>query len=161
MSEIKVNQERLNTFNLTNGRSIAEWERFTNWIKEQHISETTEMFRGMDAEDIRSLNFQEGKYNEYVTRMVTQYAKEHKMSYDEAFKYLKHWVANANQWSIFIPLIISTEDDKTIFQQLEEYDKAIDAADSQIDRLTKRIGELKNKKQLDKKETQELKSAED
>lgn len=161
LSEIKVNQERLNTFNLTNGRSRAEWERFTKWIKEQHISETTEMFRGMDAEDIRSLNFQEGKYNEYVTRMVTQYAKEHKMSYDEAFKYLKHWVANANQWSIFIPLIISTEDDKTIFQQLEEYDKAIDAADSQIDRLTKRIGELKNKKQLDKKETQELKSAED
>lgn len=152
--------ERYNNWNETNGRSKVEWERFTKWLKEQHISETTAMFRNMDTEDIKSLNFQEGKHAEWVTRMVTQYAKEHKMSYDEAFKYLRSWVRSANQWSIFIPLTISTEDKKSVYDQLGEYDKAVDEADAQIERLTKRIGELNAKKQKSKEETQELANAE-
>ena len=152
--------ERYNSWNETNGRTKVEWERFTKWLKEQHISETTAMFRNMDAEDIKSLNFQEGKHAEWVTRMVTQYAKEHKMSYDEAFKYLKSWVRNANQWSIFIPLTISTEDKKSVYDQLGEYDKAVDEADAQIERLTKRINELNAKKKKSKEETQELANAE-
>ena len=139
-----------------NGRKKVEWERFTKWLKEQHISETTQMFRNMDAEDIKSLNFQEGKHAEWVNRMVTKYAKEHKMSYDEAFNYLKSRVRNANTWSIFIPLIISTEDKKSVYDQLGEYDKAIDDADSQIERLTRRIGELRAKRKLDKEELREL-----
>ena len=152
--------ERYNNWNETNGRSKVEWERFTKWLKEQHISETTAMFRNMDAEDIKSLNFQEGKHAEWVTRMVTQYAKEHKMSYDEAFKYLKSWVTSANRWSVFIPLIISTENKKSVYDQLGEYDKAIDDADAQIARLTTRINELNAKKQKSKEETQELANAE-
>ena len=152
--------ERYNNWNETNGRSKVEWERFTKWLKEQHISETTAMFRNMDAEDIKSLNFQEGKHAEWVTRMVTQYAKEHKMSYDEAFKYLRSWVRSANQWSIFIPLTISTEDKKSIYDQLGEYDKAVDEADAQIERLTRRINELNAKKKKSKEETQELGNAE-
>ena len=157
---INADIARYNSWSETNGRSKVEWERFTKWLKEQHISETTAMFRNMDAEDIKSLNFQEGKHAEWVTRMVTQYAKEHKMSYDEAFKYLKNWVRSANQWSIFIPLTISTEDKKSVYDQLGEYDKAIDEADAQIERLTKRIGELNAKKQKSKEETQELANAE-
>lgn len=152
--------ERYNNWNETNGRSKVEWERFTKWLKEQHISETTAMFRNMDAEDIKSLNFQEGKHAEWVTRMVTQYAKEHKMSYDEAFKYLKSWVRSANQWSIYIPLTISTEDKKSVYDQLGEYDKAVDEADAQIERLTKRINELNAKKKKSKEETKELVDAE-
>lgn len=152
--------ERFNSWSESNGRSKVEWERFTKWLKEQHISETTAMFRNMDAEDIKSLNFQEGKHAEWVTRMVTQYAKEHKMSYDEAFKYLRSWVRSANQWSIFIPLIISTEDKKSVYDQLGEYDKAIDDADAQIERLTKRINELNAKKKKSKEETEELGRAE-
>lgn len=157
---INADIERYNSWNETNGRSKVEWERFTKWLKEQHISETTAMFRNMDAEDIKSLNFQEGKHAEWVTRMVTQYAKEHKMSYDEAFKYLRSWVRSANQWSIFIPLTISTEDKKSVYDQLGEYDKAIDEADAQIERLTKRIGELNEKKKKSKEETEELGRAE-
>lgn len=157
---INADVARYNSWNETNGRSKVEWERFTKWLKEQHISETTAMFRNMDAEDIKSLNFQEGKHAEWVTRMVTQYAKEHKMSYDEAFKYLRSWVRSANQWSIFIPLIISTEDKKSVYDQLGEYDKAIDDADAQIERLTKRINELNAKKKKSKEETQELANAE-
>lgn len=152
--------ERYKNWDKTNGRSKVEWERFTKWLKEQHISETTAMFRNMDAEDIRSLNFQEGKHAEWVKRMVTQYAKEHKMSYDDAFGYLKSWVTSANQWSIFIPMTISTEDSKTVYKQLGEYDKAIDDADAQIERLTKRINELNAKKKKSKEETKELGRAE-
>lgn len=152
--------ERYNSWSETNGRSKVEWERFTKWLKEQHISETTAMFRNMDAEDIRSLNFQEGKHAEWVKRMVTQYAKEHKMSYDDAFKYLKNWVRSANQWSIFIPMTISTEDSKTVYKQLGEYDKAVDEADAQIARLTTRINELNAKKKKSKEETKELAEAE-
>ena len=152
--------ERYNHWEETNGRSKVEWERFTKWLKEQHISETTAMFRNMDAEDIKSLNFQEGKHAEWVTRMVTQYAKEHKMSYDEAFSYLRSWVRSANQWSVFIPLVISTEDKKSVYDQLGEYDKAVDEADAQIERLTKRINELNAKKEKSKEETQQLADAE-
>ena len=157
---INADVERYNHWEETNGRSKVEWERFTKWLKEQHISETTAMFRNMDAEDIKSLNFQEGKHAEWVTRMVTQYAKEHKMSYDEAFSYLRSWVRSANQWSVFIPLYITTEDKKSVYDQLGEYDKAVDEADAQIERLTKRIGELNAKKQKSKEETQELTNAE-
>ena len=157
---INADVARYNSWNETNGRSKVEWERFTKWLKEQHISETTAMFRNMDAEDIKSLNFQEGKHAEWVTRMVTQYAKEHKMSYDEAFKYLRSWVRSANQWSIFIPLTISNEDKKSVYDQLGEYDKAVDEADAQIERLTKRINELNAKKKKSKEETQELADAE-
>lgn len=157
---INANVAEYNNWNDFNGRKKVEWERFTKWLKEQHISETTAMFRNMDAEAIKSLNFQEGKHAEWVTRMVTQYAKEHKMSYDEAFNYLKSWVRSANQWSIFIPLTISTEDKKSVYDQLGEYDKAIDEADAQIERLTKRIDELRKKKKLDKDETDELIRAE-
>ena len=157
---IKANVAEYNNWDNFNGRKKVEWERFTKWIKEQHISETTAMFRNMDAEDIKSLDFQEGKYNEYVNRMVEMYAKEHKMSYDEAFGHLKGWVTNANKWSIFIPLIISTEDKKSVYQQLQEYDKAVDSADSEIERLTTRIDELRKKKELEKEETEELVRAE-
>ena len=160
IDSINANVTEYNNWNDYNGRKKTEWERFTKWLKEQHISETTAMFRNMDAEDIKSLNFQEGKYGEYVTRMVEMYAKEHKMSYDEAFNYLKGWVTNANKWSVFIPLVISTEDKKSVYDQLGEYDKAIDAADSEIERLTTRIDELRKKKKLDKDETNELVRAE-
>jgi hypothetical protein len=158
---INADVARYNSWNETNGRSKVEWERFTKWLKEQHISETTAMFRNMDEEDIKSLNFQEGKHAEWVKRMVTQYAKEHKMSYDEAFKYLRSWVRSANQWSVFIPLIISSEDKKSVYDQLGEYDKAVDEADAQIERLTKRINELNAKKKKSKEETKELTKAEE
>lgn len=160
IDSINANVAEYNNWNDFNGRKKVEWERFTKWLKEQHISETTAMFRNMDAEDIKSLNFQEGKYGEYVTRMVEMYAKEHKMSYDEAFGYLKNWVTNANKWSVFIPMTISTEDKKSVYAQLGEYDNAIDAADAEIERLTRRIDELNSKKEKSKEETQQLKDAE-
>ena len=144
-ARIDTLQDELDNFNLYNGKSKAYWDNFTKWLKEQHRSEVTEMFRGMDAEQIKSLNFQEGEYGSWVTRMVEKYKKENKLSNDEVFQYLHHWVVNANKWSIFIPLTISTESDKTIYQQLTEADSAIDAAYQKIERLKTRRDELSKK----------------
>lgn len=132
-------------WNESNGRKKVEWERFTKWMKEQHIHETTAMFRGMDDEQIKSLNFQDGEYNKFVTRMVDKYAREHKMSYDDAFNYLKRWVLDANQWSIFIKLNIGTEDDKSIYDILSEADSAADTAFKKMERLRRRQKELQAK----------------
>lgn len=144
-SRIETLQEELKEFNLYNGKSKAYWDNFTKWLKEQHRSEMTEMFRGMDAEQIKSINFQEGQYGAWISRMVSKYKKENKLSNDEVFQYLHHWVTNANKWSIFIPLTISTESDKTIYQQLTEADSAIDTAYKKIERLKTRRDELAEK----------------
>lgn len=157
--EISKRLESLNIqkdeYEHTTGEQRAYWGNFTKWMKEQHISEIREMFRGMDAEQIKSLDFQSGQYKDFVTRMVTQYAKQHKMSYDDAFNYLKHWVTNANLWSIFIKLTIGTEDKKSVRDQLEEYDKQIDDADAAIERLTVRKKELEKITKRNKKENEE------
>ncbi len=152
-------QTELNDFDENNGRGRVLWENYTKWMKEQHMSEMTQMFRDMDEEDIKSINFQEGKWKEFAERTAMQYAKEHKISYNDAFNLLQNWVKNANKWSIFIPLTISTESGKSVYEQLGEYDKLIDDADSQIKRLTTRIRELQAKQKLSKEETKELANA--
>lgn len=135
----------LESFDQFNGRNKVEWERFSKWMKERHLAEMTEMFRGLDAKQIESLNFQEGKYADWVKRMVENYAKSHKMSYDDAFNYLRNWVTNANKWSIFIPLTISTEEGKSVYETLEEADKAADDAFKTMERLDKEISRLRKK----------------
>ena len=152
-------QTELNDFDENNGRGRVLWENYTKWMKEQHMSEMTQMFRDMDEEDIKSINFQEGKWKEFAERTAMQYAKEHKLSYNDAFNLLQNWVKNANKWSIFIPLTISTESGKSVYEQLGEYDKIIDDANSQIKRLTTRIGELQAKQKLSKEEAKELADA--
>lgn len=152
-------QTELNDFDENNGRGRVLWENYTKWMKEQHMSEMTQMFRDMDDEDIKSINFQEGKWKEFAERTAMQYAKEHKLSYNDAFNLLQNWVKNANKWSIFIPLTISTKSGKSVYEQLGEYDKIIDDADSQIKRLTTRIGELQAKQKLSKEEAKELADA--
>lgn len=142
---LERDETELANWDLYNGRKKVEWERFSKWMKEQHISEATAMFRGMDEEQIRSINFQEGKYGDFVNRMVNKYAKEHKMSYDEAFNYLRSWVRDANQWSIFIKLNIGTGDDKSIYDILNEADSAADSAYKKMQRLQRRQNELQAK----------------
>lgn len=138
------------------GRRRAHWNDFTKWMSEQHRSEVEAMFRGMDEEQIKSLNFQSGQYGDFVKRMVTKYAKDHKMSYDEAFRYLKSWVQNANQWSIFLKLIISTDGAGSALETLKKYDSLIDQADDAIERLTKRQQQLQNQTSRTTEEQKEL-----
>jgi len=141
-ARLEALQQEYNDFEKWNGASRLYWSDFTKWMKEQHISEMTAMFRGMDAQQIQSLDFEKGKYFEWVNELVAKYAKEHKLSYDDAFKYLKNWVTSANQWSIFIPLTISTEDNKSIYETLTEADSAADAAYKKMKRLKERKEQL-------------------
>lgn len=145
-------QARLNALNEeyvhfaeNNGRGKVLWEEYTTWLKEQHISETREMFRGMDAEEIAKIDFSKGKWKEFAETTANKFAREHNLATDDVFTLLNNWVKNANKWSIFIPLVISSEGDKSLYDTLKEYDSQIDKADGEIDRLNKRIDTLNKK----------------
>lgn|GEM_PF-5933912 len=156
-------QARLNALNEeyvhfaeNNGRGKVLWEEYTTWLKEQHISETREMFRGMDAEEIAKIDFSKGKWKEFAETTANKFAREHNLATDDVFTLLNNWVKNANKWSIFIPLVISSEGDKSLYDTLKEYDSQIDKADGEIDRLNKRINKLNKKKSLTADEQKEL-----
>lgn len=144
-SRLETLQTDLSNFEQNNGRGKVLWESYTKWMKEQHLSEMREMFRGMDASQIESINFEEGKWKEFAERTANQYAKEHKISYNDAFTLLHDWVLRANKWSIFIPLTISTEEEKTVVKSLEEADSAADKAWKDMQRLDKEISRLRKK----------------
>ena len=154
--EIKTQQEIYDAWETNNGRGRVLWGRYTKWMKEQHLHEMTEMFRGMDAAQIASINFNEEKWKDFAERTAKKYATEHKLSYNDSFTLLENWVKNANTWSIFIPLVISTEDKKSVLDQLKEYDSQVDDADAAIERLTARVSELNKKNNKTKEETEEL-----
>ena len=128
-----------------NDKSRVYWRDFTNWIKTHHLAETQAMFKGMNAEQIKSLNFQEGKYFEWIDKLTKQYAKEHNKTYSETFDLLRNYVTNANQMSIFIPLVIGTDKKKSLYEELTGADSDIDAAQKKIERLTQRRNELLEK----------------
>ena len=146
---IKATIERLeeerNFINNSTNTGRVYWRDFTKWMTEQHKSEVQQMFNYMDSEQIKSLDFSKDEYFKWVNEMVTKYANEHKLSQDEVFGHLRSWIRNANQWSITIPLIISSNDQKSIYDTLKEADSAIDAAYETIKRLDKRKKELEKK----------------
>ena len=119
------------------------WDDFNKYIKERHLSEIEQMFRGAETEQERSIILQSAKWDKAVDKWVREYAKSHKMSYDEAFGYLRQWVKTADMWKITIPLIISTDGAKSVLDTLKEADQVINDAYSGIERLKKRRDELK------------------
>ena len=139
---IKRNQEQLRMFENTTAESRVYWGDFTKFMKERHMSELQAMFGNMTEEQIRNIDFSEAKWNEFVERSVTSYAKAHKMSYDDAFTYLHKWVNDANQWAVFIKLHISTDGTKSITEVLKEQDQLADAAYQNIQRLREYEKEL-------------------
>ena len=143
-------RERLNTLNtelrfLINNtdESKVYWNNFIKWMGSQHKSEVQRMFKDMTSEEIKALDFSKGSWKKWVDELVAKYAKEHKMGIDEVHKHLKNFIYNANQYSIRIPLIISSEGVKSEFETLSEADSALDAALNKIERLNKRRSELK------------------
>ena len=136
---IQTNLNALNQqyadFEKNNGRGKALWESYTTWLKERHISETRAMFGDMSAEEIKKINFSEGKWKDFVMRTTAQFANDHKLAINDVFNLLHNWVQNANQWSIFIPLTISSEGGKSIIDTLNEADSQIEASIKNIERL--------------------------
>ena len=159
-SSLAIAQEELANFEKTNGVRRVYWDSFTKWMKEQHTSEVIAMFNNMSAEQIRSLNFQKGKYANFVDGLVKKFADEHKWTYAQTFDMLKFFVRDANRMSIFIPLIIGDPKNKTVFSELEKADQDLSDANKKIDRLNTRIGELSKKTKKTKEETKELTEAE-
>lgn len=137
-------QQELKDFDKFNGEGRVHWNEFTKWMSEQHKSEVNAMFGNMTDEEIKSLQQQTAVFNPWVEKMVAKYAKEHKMSYDDAFNYLRNWIYDANQWTVFIKTTIGTEDGKSIYETLSEADTNLEAAQKKIDRLTRRKGELES-----------------
>ena len=134
--------EEYKLFDDFNGAKKARWNDFTQWMKERHISEIRAMFRDMDEEQIRSLDFQSGEYANFVNGLVRKYSTEHHLAYDEVFNALRAWVTSANQWSIFIPLTISTGEGKSLYQELLDADTALETADKKIQRLNQGMSDL-------------------
>lgn len=141
-SRLKVYQDDLSFLKNNTAQSRIYWEDFTKWMGQQHKSEVQTMFRNQTSEQIKMLDFSKGEYNKWVVELAQKYAKEHGMAYADVYEQLKNYITNANQWSIRIPLIISTEDSKTALQTLKDADTAYDTAEAAINRLKKRQKEL-------------------
>ena len=168
-ANINALNKELSDFNKNNGRGRVLWNEYTNWLKERHISEVREMFRGMTQDEIEKIDFSKGKWAEFANNTANKFAKEHNLATDDVFTLLHNWVLQADKWSIFIPLIISSEGDKSLADTLNELDSQIDTADGIIDRLKKRIAQLeaipfiaRTEEQIKElaKANQELKAAE-
>lgn len=141
-SRIDTLAEEQKFFNSNTAESRVRWANFTKWMKEQHMSDMTEMFRGMDANQIKSLDFQKGEYYKWVSDLARQYAKQNGESYESVFNQLRNYILNANQWSIFIPLTIGTGEEKRVIDILNEADSQVQKATSNIERLKRRRDEL-------------------
>ena len=155
-ADIERHETELKNFDLYNGRGRVLWENYTKWMSEQHLHEMREKFRNMDAEEIAHLDFSKGEWYDWAMKTATQFAKQHNLSTNDVFYYLRNWVKTANNWSIFIPLTISTEGGKSALETLKGYNSQVDQADEAIKILTRRQEELKNKTQKTKEEEKEL-----
>lgn len=144
-NRINMNVEQYKLFEENTDKQLAYWGDFTKYMKENHISEMQAMFGNMDEEQLKHIDWQEERYQNFIKRSVESYAKRHKMSYDEAFNHLKNLVNNANAWEIFIKLTISTDAAKSVYDLLTEADQNADKAYGQIDRLKKGVTDLENK----------------
>ena len=144
-SRLKVYKDDLSFMQSNTAQSRVYWEDFTKWMGEQHKSEVQAMFKGQSAEQIKMLDFSRGEYNKWVVELAQKYAKEHGMAYKEVYDQLRNYILNANQWSIRIPLIISTQAEKSVYETLTAADTAIDNAYKKIQRLQTRQAELNKK----------------
>lgn len=144
-NRINMNVEQYKLFEENTDKQLAYWSDFTKYMKENHISEMQAMFGNMDEEQLKHIDWQEERYQNFIKRSVESYAKRHKMSYDEAFNHLKNLVNNANAWEIFIKLTISTDAAKSVYDLLTEADQNADKAYGQIDRLKDGVTDLEKK----------------
>lgn len=139
-----LEQEKRN-FDLFNGENRAYWNDFTKYIKERHISELAAAYNKMTDNGKKAMDYQSTEWQDYVRKWANNYEKSHNLATDSVFNRLKNWINDANTWSVFIKMTISTEDGKSVYKQLEEYDKAADDAWKTMQRLDKRISQLRKK----------------
>ena len=149
-------QTELSEWDKHNGRTRAIWKKYCEWMKNEHISEVQEMFRGMSREEIEKIDWSEGKWKTFAESTAAKFAREHNISYDTAFRFLQDWVKTANTWEIIIGLTISTEDGKGVYDALVEADQKVEDSYNRVKRLQKRLNQLR---QQGKTNTDEYKKA--
>lgn len=138
-------EQQKRDFDKFNGENRAYWNDFTKYIKERHISELTAAYNSMTDHGKKAMDFQSEEWQKYVHDWANRYEKSHNLATDSVFNRLRNWINDANTWSVFIKMTISTEDGKSVYKQLEEYDKAADDAWKTMQRLDKRISQLRKK----------------
>ena len=148
-------EQQRRDFDKFNGENRAYWNDFTKYIKERHISELTAAYNSMTDHGKKAMDFQSEEWQKRVHDWANRYEKSHNLATDSVFNRLKNWINDANTWSVFIKMTISTEDGKSVYKQLEEYDKAADDAWKTMQRLDKRISQLRKKgaKEVESAET--------
>lgn len=150
-------QTELSEWDKHNGRTRAIWKKYCEWMKNEHISEVQEMFRGMSREEIEKIDWSEGKWKTFAESTAAKFAREHNISYDTAFRFLQDWVKTANTWEIIIGLTISTEDGKGVYDALVEADQKVDDSYKRVKRLQQHLAKLEKQ---GKKNTEEYKKTE-
>lgn len=138
-------EQQKRDFDKFNGENRAYWNDFTKYIKERHISELTAAYNSMTDHGKKAMDFQSEEWQKRVHDWANRYEKSHNLATDSVFNRLRNWINDANTWSVFIKMTISTEDGKSVYKQLEEYDKAADDAWKTMQRLDKRISQLRKK----------------
>lgn len=143
-SRLDVYNSQLNFMLSETAQSRVYWRDFVKWMGAEHKSEVQAMFGNMTADQIKALDFSSEEYQKWIQGLTQKYEKEHKLAFGSVFTTLYNYVKNANQWSIYIPLIIGTTEQKSIYEQLSEADTQADAAFSKIERLKKELTRLDN-----------------
>lgn len=138
-------EQQKRDFDKFNGENRAYWNDFTKYIKERHISELTAAYNSMTDHGKKAMDFQSEEWQKRVHDWANRYEKSHNLATDSVFNRLRNWINDANTWSVFIKMTISTEDGKSVYKQLEEYDMAADDAWKTMQRLDKRISQLRKK----------------
>lgn len=136
-ASIERNNARLELYTKYTADQRSEFERFTKYMKENHISEMQAMFGQMDEEQISHINWQEDKYLDFVKRTAAAYAKRHNMAYEDVFNRLWGLINKTNLMQIFLKLTISTEGQKSLYETLKAGDDRINQIDTEIERLKK------------------------
>ena len=144
-ASIESNKAQLKLFENSTYEQTAYWNDFTKYIKERHISELTAAYNAMTENGKKEMDFQSVEWQNYVHKWANSYEKSHNLATDSVFNRIKNWINDANTWSIFIKMTISTEDKKSVYKELGEWDKAADDAYKTMQRLDKEISRLRKK----------------
>lgn len=151
-NQLKAEKEN---FEKSFGEGEIIWDEFTKFMVRNHSYALQQMFGNMTREEIEHIDWSDPKWKKWAEDNAASFSRQYGYSFDK----LRQLVNDANRWSIFLKLIISTEGQSEYYNQLSQYDQLVDTAESHIDRLQKRIDQL-NKKQkqgtISAKETIEL-----
>ena len=117
--------------------SRSEWNNFTQYIKERHISELQQAYNAMTNNGAKAIDFQSKDWDKFVRKMAEGFAKKNGESVDKVFHRLHDWIKNASAWQLFLKITISTEESKSLYETLKAGDDRVNQIDTEIERLKK------------------------